>query len=398
MVSWKEAHPLMNRCILSLALFTVGALSHIGWTQAARPPAARGGISQTLRQIADPKGLYVGFFISHYWFLRQGDPNYKSVFPAYSALLNRVAGPEFNLVVMPVFMSATTPKQNQFDWTYSDFALNFAQQHRMVLQGSPLVYGLPATLPSWIKEFEQNQAWEPLRVAMKAQVSNVVGHYSGKVKSWIVINEAVDYDAEKNQWILAKNIWQKAFSQPGRHEATYIDEAFTAARAGDRSAVLIYNDFANAETNGKSDLIYTLLSSMKSRRIPVDAVGFQMHLSKDGADGWWLPGSIDIESFKKNMQRFADLGLDIYITELDMKLEDTSPQSLQRQAAIYSQIVQAAKTQPRFKGIMQWGLYDKYNWLNDLPTEKVKPLHPLIYDVNCKPKPAYFALKESLAK
>jgi endo-1,4-beta-xylanase len=81
-----------------------------------------------------------------------------------------------------------------------------------------------------------------------------------------------------------------------------------------------------------------------------------------------------------------------------MKLEDTSPQSLQRQAAIYSQIIQAAKTQPRFKGILQWGLYDKYNWLNDLPTEKVKPLHPLIYDVNCNPKPAYFALKESLSK
>jgi GH35 family endo-1,4-beta-xylanase len=67
-------------------------------------------------------------------------------------------------------------------------------------------------------------------------------------------------------------------------------------------------------------------------------------------------------------------------------------------AEVYAKIVEACRTQPRFKGLLQWGLYDKYNWLNDLPTEKVKPLYPLIYDTACNPKPAYYSLREALAK
>ena len=52
-----------------------------------------------------------------------------------------------------------------------------------------------------------------------------------------------------------------------------------------------------------------------------------------------MPGTINVESLKANMQRFADLGLDIYITELDMKLEDASPASLLRQAEVYAKIL-----------------------------------------------------------
>ena len=382
-----------------------GTVAFMAWAgdavleaQVPRPAPARVAAPQTLRQAAERKGLLMGFFMSHYWFLRQGDPHNASVSGPYTELLNRVAGREFNLVAMPVFMSQISPKPNRNDWFYSDYVINYAQRYGMAVQGTPLVYSLPVILPPWVKELEQKQRWEALRAAMKREVSAVVGRYRGKVKSWIVVNEAVDYDASANGWTLAPNVWQKAHAQSGNPEWTYIDEAFNAARTADRDAVLIYNDFANAEVSGKSDFIHTLLKGMKSRKVPVDAVGFQMHLNKEGADAPWLSGGLNIDSFKRNMQRFADLGLDIYITELDMKLEDMSPRSLQRQAEVYAQIVDACRAQPRFKGLLQWGLYDKYNWLNDLPTEKVKPLYPLIYDTACNPKPAYYSLREALTK
>lgn len=362
------------------------------------PVAKSQGGAQSLRQAADRHGLGVGFFISHYWFLREGDPKYRATVGPYTDLLNRVAAREFNTVAMPVFMSSIALKPNHYDWFYPDYTMKYAQKAGMAVQGTPLVYAMPATLPEWVKQLEVNQAWEPLRAAMKNQVASVVGHYLGKVRSWIVVNEAVDYDAVAKGWVLTHNLWQKAFAQKGKPEAAYIEEAFVTARNADRGAVLIYNDFANSEVNEKSDFIYNLLKGLKARKVPVDAVGFQMHLSKEGADGWWVPGTINVESLKANMQRFADLGLDIYITELDMKLEDASPASLQRQAEVYSKILQACRTQPRFKGVLQWGLYDKYTWLNDLPSETVKPLHPLMFNTAGQPKPAYYSVLDALAK
>jgi len=43
------------------------------------------------------------------------------------------------------------------------------------------------------------------------------------------------------------------------------------------------------------------------------------------------------------MQRYADLGLAISITELDTKLEDTSPASFQRPPPLRSEGLQSAR-------------------------------------------------------
>ncbi len=188
-------------------------------------------------------------------------------------------------------MSSITLHPNHYDWFYPDYTMKYAQKAGMAVQGTPLVYPMPATLPEWVKQLEVKQAWEPLRVAMKNQIASVVGHYRGKVRSWSVVNEAVDYEATTNGWGLSRNLWQKAFAQNGKPEAEYIEEAFTTARNADREAVLIYNDFANSEINGKSDFIYSLLKGLKSRKVPVDAVGFQMHSSKER--GRWLVGARD---------------------------------------------------------------------------------------------------------
>lgn len=46
-----------------------------------------------------------------------------------------------------------------------------------------------------------------------------------------------------------------------------------------------------------------------ARGVPLQGVGFQMHLPISG---------IDLTSLRSNLQRFADLGLDLHITKFDV--------------------------------------------------------------------------------
>lgn len=63
---------------------------------------------------------------------------------------------------------------------------------------------------------------------------------------------------------------------------------------------------------------------------------FQLHLRS---------GFTDFASVEHNLQRFADLGLAIYITEFDVALD--SPDTVEQQAAIYARILEICLAQPR---------------------------------------------------
>ncbi|WP_030492143.1 endo-1,4-beta-xylanase, partial [Micromonospora chokoriensis] len=86
----------------------------------------------------------------------------------------------------------------------------------------------------------------------------------------------------------------------------WIEAAFRAARAADPGAKLCYNDYNTDGVNAKSTGIYNMVRDFKSRGVPIDCVGFQSHL------GTSLAGD-----YQANLQRFADLGVDVQITELD---------------------------------------------------------------------------------
>ncbi|WP_030491588.1 endo-1,4-beta-xylanase, partial [Micromonospora chokoriensis] len=86
----------------------------------------------------------------------------------------------------------------------------------------------------------------------------------------------------------------------------WIEAAFRAARAADPGAKLCYNDYNTDGINAKSTGIYNMVRDFKSRGVPIDCVGFQSHL------GTSLAGD-----YQANLQRFADLGVDVQITELD---------------------------------------------------------------------------------
>lgn len=98
-----------------------------------------------------------------------------------------------------------------------------------------------------------------------------------------------------------------------------------------------------AEINRKSDALYQLVKHPQNSGVRVDAVGFQAHL-KTGRNYDW-------ESVKKNIRRFKKLGIEVYLTKLDVAVGnkrwqegDSFPDDYEsRQVERYYGIVKAAK-------------------------------------------------------
>jgi hypothetical protein len=209
--------------------------------------------------------------------------------------------------------------------------------------------------------------------AMYNHIDKVMGHWKGKIYAWDVVNEAFNEDGTYRS-----SIWTQRIGN------NFIDLAFQRARQADPDAKLIYNDYNIEPIGAKSNGMYNMIKSMKERGIPIDGVGFQMHLTD---------GGLDYQSFADNMARLADLGLELYITEMDVRMPDSN-RDLQKQATIYSEVLKRCVAQPACKGVQVWGIVDKYSWvMSTFPGTGV----PLLFDDSYNAKPAYYSVQTVLA-
>ena len=161
----------------------------------------------------------------------------------------------------------------------------------------------------------------------------------------------------------------------------YIAKAFWTARNTDPNAKLLYNDYSIETVNAKSNELYRLVKDLKAAGVPFDGVAFQMHKSSRG---------FDYQSFAENMRRFGKLGIELYVSEMDVKIENKNPTraDLSAQADVYWNVLDRALQEPAFKGFQTWGITDKYSFMSEH--------HPLPFDASFGKKPAYGALENRL--
>ena len=142
--------------------------------------------------------------------------------------------------------------------------------------------------------------------------------------------------------------------------------------------------------NPKSDAIYGMVRDFRQRGVPIDGVGFQMHIANLHAD---------VASISANITRFTALGVQVHITEMDVALPvdaDRNPSraDLQRQADIYRQIAAVCLSHPGCAAIETWGFTDKYSWIGS--HSKQTQGAALLFDRSYRAKPAYEALRNAL--
>ncbi|KAK7062903.1 hypothetical protein VNI00_000400 [Paramarasmius palmivorus] len=187
--------------------------------------------------------------------------------------------------------------------------------------------------------------------------------------------------AKKNGQLL-----REAFNEDGTFRSSvfydtlgesYVDIALQAARAADPNAKLYINDYNIEGVNAKSTGMYNLIKDLQDRGIPIDGVGLQAHLIVGS-----IPGDI-----RANIERFAALGVEVAITELDIRMTlPATAEKLEQQKQDYQNVIAACRAVPKCIGITIWDYTDKYSWIPSVfPTEGVA----LPWDEDLKKKPAY---------
>ncbi|MEV5608566.1 endo-1,4-beta-xylanase [Streptomyces sp. NPDC052225] len=312
----------------------------------------------TLDELAQRSGRYFGSAVD----------NPELADTEYADLLGR----EFGTTTPGNTMKweATEPQRGVFDFTGGDEVIDFARANGMKVRGHTLLWH--NQLPGWLTEGTWTK--DELRSILKNHITHVVKHYRGKVFAWDVANEIMNEDGTYRENIFYKTIG------PG-----YIADALRWARAADPKVKLYLNDYNVDGLGAKSDAYYALIKQLKADRVPIDGFGLQGHLALQ----YGLPAGI-----KENLQRFADLGVDVAFTELDIRMQlPADPAKLAEQADWYGKVTSACLEVKRCVGITVWGYSDRHSWIPGVFEGEGAALP---FDENLQHKPAYDAIRAAL--
>jgi endo-1,4-beta-xylanase len=369
-------------------LFTVGAA--LGAAVLAGGTAASGGSGSaagpfqpppdSLRALAGPIGLRIGTAVTP--------------FELDHADYATITGEQFSTVTPGNEMKwqIVEPIRGAYDWSGGDRLVAFAEQHDQLVRGHTLVWH--NQLPSWLTDGVASGTIsnDELRDLLHRHITDEVTHFKGKIWQWDVANEFF-----ANAWDphpLADGVNGDDFWVQHLGEGILAD-AFRWAHQADPHALLFYNDYNIAGedgTNAKSDAVYAWAKTMLAQGVPIDGIGNQGHL--DTQYGFPTQMSADL-------QRYADLGLKVAVTEADVRtfVDNATDQvptdhlATFAQPYEFSQMLLACLAVRDCISFTVWGFGDANSWIPGFFTGEG---YASIYDVGLNPKPAYTNLQQLL--
>ncbi|HST83204.1 MAG TPA: endo-1,4-beta-xylanase [Kineosporiaceae bacterium] len=312
----------------------------------------------TLQSLAAAKGRYFG----------SATDNPELSDAAYVSTLSS----EFGQITPGNSMKWDTiePSRGTFNYTKGDAVVALAKSNDQIVRGHTLVWH--SQLPSWVSNGGFSAA--DLDAVMKNHITNEATHYKGQLYAWDVVNEPFNEDGTYRTSVFYNTLG-----------VDYIANALRYAHAADPAAKLYLNDYNTDGPGAKSDAMYALAKNLIAQGVPLDGIGFQGHL----AIQYGLP------AVQANLQRFADLGLDVAITELDVRMimpRDTAKDTTQAQ--YYHDVVAACVAVSRCVGVTIWDYTDKYSWIPSVFPDQGAALP---WDENLVAKPlAYNAIASAL--
>ena len=294
------------------------------------------------------------------------------------------------------------PKEGEFDFTQADKFVDFAEENGIDMVGHCLIWARPGTTPPWFfLDGEKPVSKELLLQRLKTHIHTVAGRYKGRLAMWDVVNEALaDHDDE----YLRDNEWNNILGED------FLVKAFQYAREADPDALLVYNDY-RCDHPGKLKKIIRLIKSVKEKGGPIDALGLQAHYEY---------GMIPYEGIESALVEMRKLGVKVVFSELDMdvvtrakwywddgkfreELQSSDPYPncpddvLAAQAEQYAKLFEIiAKHSDVVERVTFWNLHDGQSWLNYWPWKRTN--HPLLFDRERNPKPAYESVVSMLSK
>jgi endo-1,4-beta-xylanase len=362
----------------------IQALAGAALLPAALPLArAQGPAGETLKDVAARKGMRFGTAIS------AGRNQFGDA--AYRALVER----ECNLIVLENEMKwqALEPAPGKPNFGPADDVIAWAKDKGIAVRGHNLFWQAEKWVPAWV--VKQNFGPQPAKAVeqlMRTHVSTVCGHFGKSIKSWDVVNEAVDPADGK--------LRQNALTKPlGAVEQ--IDLAFRLAKEYAPQAQLVYNDYMRGDAGSAKHRagVLALLADLKKRGTPINALGLQSHIgSWDETD----KGRSDLVEWRKFLDEVSGMGYDLLITELAVNDRRLPADIAKRDAGVAAATrayLDVTLAYPRLRDILVWGLADNISWLqtwDEAPRRDKLPMRPTPFDAQLKAKPMKQAIIDAI--
>ena len=292
--------------------------------------------------------------------------------PKFKALAAR----EFNSLTVEneLKCASVAYHKDSFMFKSPDYIINWAEANGMKVRGHTLIWH--SSVPKWLSESGWSK--EQVLAFLKEYITTVVSRYKGRIYAWDVVNEIFEDTGKLRQ---NSSFWYKACGED------YIEKAFIWAHEADPNVKLFINDYNVEMFNAKSTATYELVKKLLAKGVPVHGFGMQAHMTV---------GGINFKSIAKNIRRFTDLGLEVHITELDVRIPGVgTPEQFKQQAENYRGFFTLAMDNPGVTSITTWGATDRDSWI--AYTYKGYGA-PLLFDGEYQPKPAYFAVTEVLTQ
>jgi endo-1,4-beta-xylanase len=348
---------------------TVASASSMSQSEHYRPP------SDSLRALASKVGLRVGTAVNPY------DLNT----PAY----RQITASQFSTVTPENELKWETvePTRGTYNWSGGDRLVSFAQAHGQLVRGHVLLWH--NQIPAWLTTGVQNGSIGKgeLRALLHKHITDEVTHFKGKIWQWDVANE---FFTDSNPSMMNPNDFWVSHLGKG-----IVADAFRWAHTADPKALLFYNDYNIAGedgSNAKFNAAYAFVKDLKEDGVPIDGVGDQGHLDTQ----YGFPTKMT-----QDLQRYANLGLKVAITEADVRTfvnnateqKPTDQLAISAHAFFYDQMLKACLAVRSCISFTVWGFGDAQSWV---PGVFKGEGYAGIYDVNLQPKPAYTTMQQDL--
>lgn len=351
-------------------------------------------------ELGNKNGIFFGSMLTGWHVRNPSRMRYKDIPPKFFGMLTApdiawstdIEGGKYDL----------RPESDKFNFKIPDYLLDYANKNKLPVQLMHVFFGVENTIPSWVKEVNSKDEFYSMT---DYHITTLLSHYKGKIDSYTLINEYFGNPFSHDPKL---EYWHNKVKSLGITNEEFITHIFKTASETDSRARFIFNEYG-MEVPGtttyvaqKDQKIFKLLQEALKNEAPINAVGFQMHLYARDFLGDNFQGNM--ESFRNQIRKYKELGIEVDITELDVRLNEglshlNNEEKLKLQARIYENIVRIAK-QEGISHITVWGISDKDSWLEQEDSGRLNASEsdPLLFDDGNNIKPALIGVLEGLSE
>ncbi len=220
---------------------------------------------------------------------------------------------------------------------------------------------------------------------LRDHIQTAMTHYKGRFQSWVVVNEVIDADRRQTDG-LRNGLWKDIVGPE------LVEIAFRAARDADPGAKLFYNDFQTWRPL-KRERIYAMVKKLKDKGL-IDGIGLQQHVTLTEPT---------LRELDDAISRYAGLGLEIHITELDVEVNkdgrhgELTPELEQALAQRWRDLFDLyLRHAGQITAVTTFNVTDASSWLRQQRNDQ--KTWPLLFDDAGRPKQAFWALAKPPAR